>query len=275
MKDDTTLYMEAIRQYPLLSEEEEKDALKKYREGDQAARELLINSNLRLVISIAKRYQGHGVDFLDLIQEGNIGLIRAIEKYDPEKGANKLSTYATLWIKQAVKRAVQDHRSSIRLPQYVGDIVLKIKRAKEQFESENYRQPNPQEIADMIGEKYDKVYEILQTMDRPCSLDVPVGDEKESFLSDMLVDENATISSFLERQELSDNLEFALSTLTPIERGVILARFGFAGHEEMTLQEVGEALGLTRERVRQHQARALRKLRVPKNGIDIREYLEK
>ena len=126
----------------------------------------------------------------------------------------------------------------------------------------------------MIGERYEKVYEILQTMERPCYIDVPVGDEKESFLSDMIVDDSASIADFLEKRALSENLEFALSTLTPIERGVILARFGFAGYQEMTLQEIGEAFGLTRERERQHQARALRKLRVTKNGIDIKEYLK-
>lgn len=274
MKDELTLYMEAVSQFPLLSEEEEKAAFERYKEGDMEARDLLINSNLRLVISIAKRYRGQNVDFLDLIQEGNEGLITAVEKFDLSKGA-RLSTYATLWIRHSLKRAVQNYKSPIRLPMYVGDIVLKIKKFQSSFESEHHRQPTPKEIAAHLDERLDKVHEILQTMERPCSLDVPVGDEKESFLSDMILDDSVSIADFLEKREMSENLDFALSTLTPVERGVILARFGLGGYSEMTLQEAGDALGLTRERTRQIQARALRKLRVPKNGIDIKDYLKK
>ena len=277
-KDSVALYMESINQFELLTEEQEKTLFAKYREKEAGLnspeKDILINSNLRLVVYLAKRYQGQNVDLLDLIQEGNLGLIRAIEKFDPSKGV-KFSTYATPWIKQAVKRGAQEMKSSIRLPLYVGDIVLKIKRANEKFESENHRLPSPTELAGLTGETVDKIYEILKAMERPSSLDITVGEEKENSLTDMIIDESATIEDLIERKELSESLEFIISNLTPIERGVILARFGFGGQEEMTLQEVGDALGLTKERVRQVQARSLRKLRVPKDGIDIKKFLEK
>lgn len=274
MKDDLSLYLDSINQFDLLTEQEEKELFEKFSQGDLMAKEKLINHNLRLVVSIAKRYRGHGVDFLDLIQEGNVGLIRSIEKFDKTKGA-RLSTYATPWIRQALKRAVQDNKSSIRLPQYVGDIELKIRKCSDRFEQENHRQPSSYEIAELLEMPHEKIYEIMQAMGQPTSLDVPVGDEKENFLSDMIMDNSPSISAYLEKQEMSDALEFALSTLTPIERGVILARFGLGGYSEMTLQEAGEALGLTRERTRQIQSRALRKMRVPKNGTNIKEYLKK
>lgn len=272
--DDLTIYMNQINQYNLLDSQEEIELINNMRQGDSLAKEKLINHNLRLVVSIAKRYRNNGVDFLDLIQEGNAGLIRAIEKYDPEKG-NKLSTYATYWIKQACKRTIQDQKSPIRLPQYVGDISLKMKKFQDSFIQEAGRIPEIKEISTALGITDEKVIEIMNATETISSLDIPVGAEKESFLKDMIVDTNIGVGDFLEKKELSNILREALDTLTPEERQVIMVRFGFSGNNELTLQEVGNALGLTRERVRQIEQRALRKMRKPQKSGDVRDFLIK
>lgn len=271
--DELSIYLKQINEFTLLTAEQETALINKYREGDTDAREQLINCNLRLVVSIAKRYRNQGVDFLDLIQGGNSGLMRAIEKFDPTKG--RLSTYATSWIKTEVKKTIQDQKSSIRLPRYVGDMVLKMKKFQDEYQQQKGHMPEINEIARAIGTTTDKVVEIMNSMDTPGSLDVPIGTEKEGCLSDMIIDTNINIGDFLEKKELSDILKEAIETLTPEEKQVIMVRFGFNGASEMTLQEVGDALGLTRERVRQIEARALRKMRRPQRSGNIKDFLNK
>ena len=273
MLDELTIYLNQINQFELLTAEQEAELSAKFAEGDFTAREQLINSNLRLVVSIAKRYRNQGVDFLDLIQGGNNGLIKAVEKFNPEKG--RLLTYATSWIKTEIKKTIQDQKSSIRLPRYVGDMVLKMKKFQEEFQQEAGRMPEIEEVAQALGVNNQKVVEIMNSMETPSSLDCPVGTEKEGTLSDMIIDTNISIGDMLERKELSSILKEAINTLTPEEKQVVMYRFGFNGTTEMTLQEVGDALGLTRERVRQIEARSLRKMRKPQASGDIKDFLIK
>lgn len=270
--DNITIYLNQINNYKLLTAEEEQELVEESRNGSQQAKDDLINANLRLVVAIAKKYRNQGADFLDLIQGGNIGLIRAIEKFDPSKGS-RLSTYATNWIKAEIKKTIQEQKGSIRLPRYVGNLLLQLKKYQDEYIQMHRKNPSVEEIASALDITEQKVLELLNSTEQPTSLESAIGTEKEGILADIIVDESVDIADFLERKELSDVLENALDTLTDEEKRVILVRFGFQNNIELTLQEVGDILGLTRERVRQIEARALRKMRRPQKGGSVKDFL--
>ena len=272
--DPVKVYLKDIGKVPLLSSEEEVDLAIRISNGDIAARQRLSEANLRLVVSIAKRYLGRGMQFLDLIQEGNLGLIKAVEKFDYTKGF-KFSTYATWWIRQAITRAIADQARTIRIPVHMVETINKVKKVQSQLLHQNGHEPTPDEIADEIDMPVDKVREIMRVAQEPVSLETPIGEEEDSHLGDFIPDNDApapadAASHTMLREQLAD----VLSTLTPREEKVLRLRFGLEDGRSRTLEEVGKEFNVTRERIRQIEAKALRKLRHPSCSRKLKDYLD-
>lgn len=272
--DPVRLYLKEIGQVPLLSGEEETHLAKRMADGDEAAKARLAEANLRLVVSIAKRYAGRGMQLTDLIQEGNLGLIRAVEKFDYRKGF-KFSTYATWWIRQAITRAIADQARTIRIPVHMVETMNRIVRTSRLMQQELGREPKPEEIAKNLGIPVGKVQEAFKIAMEPVSLESPVGEEEDSCLSDFIRDEHLmppaeTAAYTILREQLAE----VLSTLTDREKRVISLRFGLDDGHERTLEEVGQEFQVTRERIRQIEAKALRKMRHPSRSRKLRDYLD-
>ena len=272
--DPVRMYLKEIGRVQLLSAQEEVALAEAMEEGDETAKKRLIESNLRLVVSIAKRYVGRGMLFLDLIQEGNLGLIKAVEKFDYRKGY-KFSTYATWWIRQAITRAIADQARTIRIPVHMVETINKLNRVQRQLVQELGRDPLPEEIAEGMGVSVDRVREISKISQEPVSLETPIGEEEDSHLGDFIEDEDAlapaeAASFYLLREQLDD----VLDTLTPREKKVLQLRFGLNDGRARTLEEVGNYFGVTRERIRQIEAKALRKLRHPSRSKKLKDYLD-
>ena len=273
IEDPVRMYLKEIGKVPLLSAEEEIELAKRMENGDQEAKKRLAEANLRLVVSIAKRYVGRGMLFLDLIQEGNLGLIKAVEKFDYRKGY-KFSTYATWWIRQAITRAIADQARTIRIPVHMVETINKLIRVSRQLLQELGREPTPEEISEEMGMPVDRVREILKISQEPVSLETPIGEEEDSHLGDFIPDEGASepseAASFTLLQE---QLVDVLSTLTPREEKVLKLRFGIEDGRPRTLEEVGKEFNVTRERIRQIEAKALRKLRHPSRSKKLKDFL--
>lgn len=272
--DPVRQYLREIGKVNLLAAEEEVELAKRIEKGDKAAKDKLISSNLRLVVSIAKKYVGRGLTLLDLIQEGNIGLHRAAEKYDWRKGY-KFSTYATWWIRQAITRAIADQARTIRIPVHMVETINKLFRTSRRLMQELGREPTPEEIGDEMDMDPDRVREIFKIAQETTSLEAPVGEEEDSQLGDFI--EDTTAEQPLEtasRELLKENLNEVLSTLSDREAKVLKLRFGLDGEKPMTLEEVGREFGVTRERIRQIEAKALRKLKHPSRRKKLQDYLE-
>ncbi len=272
--DPVKVYLKEIGRVPLLTTEEEIELAIKISNGDLAAKQRLSEANLRLVVSIAKRYLGRGMSFLDLIQEGNLGLIKAVEKFDYTKGF-KFSTYATWWIRQAITRAIADQARTIRIPVHMVETINKVKKVQSQLLHQNGHEPTPDEIADEIDMPVDKVREIMRVAQEPVSLETPIGEEEDSHLGDFIPDNDApapadAASHTMLREQLAD----VLSTLTPREEKVLRLRFGLEDGRSRTLEEVGKEFNVTRERIRQIEAKALRKLRHPSRSRKLKDYLD-
>lgn len=272
--DPVKVYLKEIGRVPLLSSEEEIDLAIRIANGDVQAKQRLSEANLRLVVSIAKRYLGRGMQFLDLIQEGNLGLIKAVDKFDYTKGF-KFSTYATWWIRQAITRAIADQARTIRIPVHMVETINKVKKVQSQFLHQNGHEPTPDEIADELDLPVDKVREIMRVAQEPVSLETPIGEEEDSHLGDFIPDDGApapadAASHTMLREQLSD----VLSTLTPREEKVLRLRFGLEDGRSRTLEEVGKEFNVTRERIRQIEAKALRKLRHPSRSRKLKDYLD-
>ena len=272
--DPVRMYLKEIGKVPLLSSAEEADLAQKMVEGDDEARQRLAEANLRLVVSIAKRYVGRGMLFLDLIQEGNLGLIKAVEKFDYTKGY-KFSTYATWWIRQAITRAIADQARTIRIPVHMVETINKLIRVTRQLVQELGRDPLPEEVAKELNMPIDKVGEIMKIAQEPVSLETPIGEEEDSHLGDFIQDNEtpAPVDAATFRL-LKEQLVDVLSTLTPREEKVLRLRFGLDNGRARTLEEVGREFNVTRERIRQIEAKALRKLRHPSRSKKLKDYLE-
>ena len=274
MDDPVRMYLKEIGKVHLLSAEEEVELAQKMEEGDVAAKKRLAEANLRLVVSIAKRYVGRGMLFLDLIQEGNLGLIKAVEKFDYTKGY-KFSTYATWWIRQAITRAIADQARTIRIPVHMVETINKLIRVSRQLLQELGREPTPEEIAKEMEMSVDKVREIMKISQEPVSLETPIGEEEDSHLGDFIPDDDvpapADAAAFT---LLKEQLIEVLDTLTPREEKVLRLRFGLDDGRARTLEEVGKEFNVTRERIRQIEAKALRKLRHPSRSKKLKDYLE-
>ncbi len=272
--DPVKFYLKEIGRVPLLTPDEEIDLAVRMAEGDEKAKKRLSEANLRLVVSIAKRYVGRGMHFLDLIQEGNLGLIKAVEKFDYTKGF-KFSTYATWWIRQAITRAIADQARTIRIPVHMVETINKVKKVSSQLLHRNGHEPTAEEISEEMGVSVDKVREILRVAQEPVSLETPIGEEEDSHLGDFIPDEDAPVPAeaayhTLLREQLGD----VLNTLTPREEKVLRLRFGLEDGRPRTLEEVGKEFNVTRERIRQIEAKALRKLRHPSRSKKLRDFLD-
>ena len=274
IEDPVRMYLKEIGKVPLLSAEEEIDLAKRMADGDEEAKKRLAEANLRLVVSIAKRYVGRGMLFLDLIQEGNLGLIKAVEKFDYQKGF-KFSTYATWWIRQAITRAIADQARTIRIPVHMVETINKLIRVSRQLLQELGREPTPEEIAAELDMPVDRVREILKISQEPVSLETPIGEEEDSHLGDFIQDDNVPVPAEAAAQTLlKEQLDEVLSTLTEREQKVLRLRFGMSDGRARTLEEVGKEFDVTRERIRQIEAKALRKLRHPSRSRKLRDYLD-
>ena len=273
INDPVRMYLKEIGKISLLSLDEELALSKRVEEGDEEAKRLLAESNLRLVVSIAKRYVGRNLSFLDLIQEGNIGLMKAVDKFDASKGYN-FSTYATWWIRQAITRAIADQAKTIRVPVHMVETINKLKRIQRQMTLELNREPTEAELAKKMNTTEEKVREIFKISQDPLSLETPIGEEDDSHLGDFLKDESSmSPEEYAINEVLKDEIEEVLCTLTPREEEVLKLRFGLKGGTCHTLEEVGNMFGVTRERIRQIEAKALRKLRHPSRSRKLKDYL--
>ncbi len=274
IEDPVRMYLKEIGKVPLLSAEREIELAKRMEEGDEEARKELAEANLRLVVSIAKRYVGRGMLFLDLIQEGNLGLIKAVEKFDYHKGY-KFSTYATWWIRQAITRAIADQARTIRIPVQMVETINKLIRVSRQLLQELGREPLPEEIAKELDMPVERVREILKISQEPVSLETPIGEEEDSHLGDFIQDDNVPVPAEAAAQTLlKEQLDEVLDTLTEREQKVLRLRFGMNDGRARTLEEVGREFDVTRERIRQIEAKALRKLRHPSRSRKLRDYLD-
>ena len=274
IEDPVRMYLKEIGKVSLLSADEEIELAKRMEKGDEAAKKRLAEANLRLVVSIAKRYVGRGMLFLDLIQEGNLGLIKAVEKFDYRKGY-KFSTYATWWIRQAITRAIADQARTIRIPVHMVETINKLIRVSRQLLQELGREPTPEEIAEEMDMPVDRVREILKISQEPVSLETPIGEEEDSHLGDFIQDDNVPVPADAAAFTLlKEQLVEVLSTLTDREQKVLRLRFGLDDGRARTLEEVGKEFNVTRERIRQIEAKALRKLRHPSRAKRLRDYLE-
>jgi RNA polymerase primary sigma factor len=274
INDPVRMYLKEIGRVPLLSAEDEVGLAKRIENGDEEAKRRLAEANLRLVVSIAKRYVGRGMLFLDLIQEGNMGLIKAVEKFDHTKGY-KFSTYATWWIRQAITRAIADQARTIRIPVHMVETINKLIRVSRQLLQELGREPTPEEIAKEMDLSTDKVREIMKIAQEPVSLETPIGEEDDSHLGDFIEDQEALAPADAAAYELlKEQLEDVLDTLTEREENVLRLRFGLDDGRTRTLEEVGKVFGVTRERIRQIEAKALRKLRHPSRSKRLKDFLE-
>ena len=269
LDDSVKMYLKDIGRVPLLSAEREVELAKRMEEGDEDAKRILSEANLRLVVSIAKRYVGRGMQFLDLIQEGNLGLMKAVEKFDYRKGF-KFSTYATWWIRQSITRAIADQARTIRIPVHMVETINKQVRATRQLLQKLGREPSPEEIAEFIGSTPERVREIQKIAQDPVSLETPIGEEEDSHLGDFIEDSNAAAPA--EANMLREQLISVLSTLTPREEKVLRLRYGIDDSHPRTLEEVGKEFNVTRERIRQIEAKALRKLRHPNRIKKLKDY---
>ncbi len=272
--DPVRMYLKEIGKVPLLDADKELELAKKMSEGDEKAKQKLVESNLRLVVSIAKRYVGRGMFFLDLIQEGNLGLMKAVEKFDYRKGY-KFSTYATWWIRQAITRAIADQARTIRIPVHMVETIHKVTRVQRRLLQELGREATPEEIGEALGMTPEKVREIMKISQDPVSLEMPIGEEEDSHLGDFIQDNDspapAEVASYtLLREQLCE----VLKTLTPREEQVLKLRFGLDDGRTRTLEEVGRVFNITRERIRQIEAKALRKLRHPSRSKRLKDYLD-
>ena len=274
IEDPVRMYLKEIGKVPLLSAEEEIELAKKMEQGDENAKKRLAEANLRLVVSIAKRYVGRGMLFLDLIQEGNLGLIKAVEKFDYRKGY-KFSTYATWWIRQAITRAIADQARTIRIPVHMVETINKLIRVSRQLLQELGREPTPEEIAEEMDMPVDRVREILKISQEPVSLETPIGEEEDSHLGDFIQDDNVPVPADAAAFTLlKEQLVEVLGTLTEREQKVLRLLFGLDDGRARTLEEVGKEFNVTRERIRQIEAKALRKLRHPSRSRKLKDYLD-
>ena len=274
INDPVRMYLKEIGQIKLLTTEEELELADRILEGDEEAKTILAEANLRLVVSIAKRYVGRGMLFLDLIQEGNIGLMKAVEKFDVTKGY-KFSTYATWWIRQAITRAIADQARTIRVPVHMVETINKLARIQRQLTLELNREPTEEELAKKMNTSVDKIREIYKISQEPVSLETPIGEEDDSHLGDFIKDEhNMSPEEYATNEMLKDEISDILLTLTEREEKVIRLRFGLEDGKARTLEEVGQIFGVTRERIRQIEAKALRKLRHPSRSRKLRDYLD-
>ncbi|MBE7078544.1 MAG: RNA polymerase sigma factor RpoD [Clostridiales bacterium] len=274
LDDPVKMYLKDIGRVPLLSAEEEVDLAKRMQEEDEAAKRRLSEANLRLVVSIAKRYVGRGMLFLDLIQEGNLGLMKAVEKFDYQKGF-KFSTYATWWIRQSITRAIADQARTIRIPVHMVETINKLTRVQRLLLQELGREPTPAEISEKMGVTEERVREIQKIAQDPVSLETPIGEEEDSHLGDFIEDEKTTTpSDSVAFTMLKEQLLGVLDTLTPREEKVLRLRYGIDDGKPRTLEEVGREFNVTRERIRQIEAKALRKLRHPSRSKKLKDFLE-
>ena len=274
IEDPVRMYLKEIGKVPLLTAEEEKELAMKMEAGDMEAKKRLAEANLRLVVSIAKRYVGRGMLFLDLIQEGNLGLIKAVEKFDYRKGY-KFSTYATWWIRQAITRAIADQARTIRIPVHMVETINKLIRVQRQLLRELGREPYPEEIAEKMGLPVERVREIQKISQEPVSLETPIGEEEDSHLGDFIQDDNVPVPAEAAAFTLlKEQLVEVLGTLTEREQKVLCLRFGLEDGRARTLEEVGKEFDVTRERIRQIEAKALRKLRHPSRSRKLKDYLD-
>ncbi len=273
INDPVRMYLKEIGRINLLTSDEEFEYAKRAVDGDEEAKKTLAESNLRLVVSIAKRYVGRGMLFLDLIQEGNIGLMKAVDKFDPTKGY-KFSTYATWWIRQAITRAIADQARTIRVPVHMVETINKLARVQRQLTQELNREPTDEEIAKKLGMTIDKVREVYKISQDPVSLETPIGEEDDSHLGDFIKDERTMgPEEFTTQEMLKEELDGVLLTLTEREEKVLRLRFGLDDGQCRTLEEVGQIFGVTRERIRQIEAKALRKLRHPSRSRKLKDFL--
>ena len=272
--DPVKVYLKEIGRVPLLTPDEEVDLAVRISNGDEAAKKRLSEANLRLVVSIAKRYLGRGMQFLDLIQEGNLGLIKAVEKFDYTKGF-KFSTYATWWIRQAITRAIADQARTIRIPVHMVETINKVKKVSSQLLHANGREPSAEEIAEELDMPVEKVREIMRVAQEPVSLETPIGEEEDSHLGDFIPDDDAPApADAASHTLLKETLSNVLESLTPREEKVLRLRFGLEDGRSRTLEEVGKEFNVTRERIRQIEAKALRKLRHPSRSKKLKDFLD-
>ncbi len=272
--DPVKVYLKEIGRVPLLATEEEIELAQRMVKGDRYAKKRLCEANLRLVVSIAKKYVGRGMQFLDLIQEGNLGLIKAVEKFDYTKGF-KFSTYATWWIRQAITRAIADQARTIRIPVHMVETITKVKKVSSQLLHENGHDPSPEEIADKLNMPVDKVRDIMRVAQDPVSLETPIGEEEDSHLGDFIPDDDAPApAEAASHTLLKEQLNEVLNTLTEREAKVLKLRFGLEDGKARTLEEVGQRFDVTRERIRQIEAKALRKLRHPSRSKKVKDFLD-